>query len=232
MLKKCLTKKHKRCYHHGKPQNKIERFNKMTIRVKQNAKVAAWALVAAAVATAPISVSAANDTESSTVTANIAPVISMTTSGTVTIGITPTGVGSASSSSDTVTVNSNNSTGYNLTLSNNDTTLTLAGPNSNTIAAHGGTFASPSTLGNNSWGYRVDGVGTFGAGPTSGETNQANLSGTWAGVPSSASAQQLKNTSSTAANDVTTVWYGVKADTTKPSGAYTDSVTYTATTNL
>jgi hypothetical protein len=203
----------------------------MAISVKQKAKIAAWAVVAAAVATAPITVSAAADTKSTTVTATIAPVISMTTSSTVAIGITPTGSGAASSASDTVTVNSNNSTGYNLTLSNNDSTLTQAGPASNTIAAHGGTFASPTTLCNNSWGYRVDNVGTFGTGPTSAQTNQANLSGTWAGVPTLASPQQLKTTATTAAGDVTTVWYGVKADTTKPSGAYSDSVTYTATTN-
>lgn len=203
----------------------------MALTVKQNAKIAAWVLVAVAVATSPITVSAANDTQSTTVNATVAPVISMTTSGTVAIGVTPTGSGAASSASDTVTVNSNNSAGYNLTLSNNDTSVDLDGPGSDVVAAHTGSFGTPSTLANNSWGYRVDGAGTFGAGGTVAQTNQANLAGTWAGVPSSAAAQLIKTTGTTAANDVTTFWYGVKVDTSKASGVYTDSVTYTATTN-
>lgn len=181
------------------------------------------------IALSPVMASAATDTKSTTINASVASVISMTTSGTVSISITPTASGSASSASDTVTVNTNNSTGYDLTLANTDTTLTLQN-GGNTIAAHTGTYGSPSTLANNSWGWRVDGLGSFGAGPSSAETNQANLAGSWAGVPSSASPQNIKSTSSTATNDVTTVWYGVKADSTKTNGTYTDSVTYTATT--
>ncbi|MES2876130.1 MAG: hypothetical protein V4678_01540 [Patescibacteria group bacterium] len=203
----------------------------MALSVKQKAKIAAWAVVSTAVITSPITVSAVADTKSTTINATVAPVISMTTNATVAIAILPTGVGAASSASDTVTVDSNNSTGYNLTLSNNDTTLDLDGPGSAIIAAHAGTFGTPSTLGNNSWGYRVDNSGTFGAGPSAAQTNQANLTGTWAGVPSSAAAQQIKSTGTTAVADVTTFWYGVKSDTSKASGAYTDSVTYTATTN-
>jgi len=41
----------------------------------------------------------------------------------------------------------------------------------------------------------------------------------------------LADTSGTASNAVTTVWYGVAANTTQPSGTYTNTVTYTATTN-
>lgn len=193
-------------------------------------KVLPMGVVALAVALSPIVASAAADTKSTTINATINSVISMTTSGTVAFSITPASGGIASSNSDTVTVSTNNSTGYNLTLSNNDTTLTLAN-GGNTIAAHSGTWATPTTLANNSWGYRIVNLGNFGATATSPETNVANLTGTWAGVPSSASAQTLKSTGSTASGDVTTVLYGVKADTTKASGVYTDSVTYTATTN-
>jgi hypothetical protein len=204
----------------------------MTTSVKQRAKLAAWALVAMAVAAAPVGVSALpSDTKNTTINATLSSVISMTTSGTVSIAITPTGSGAASSASDTVTVTSNASNGYNMTLSDNDTTTSLAGPNSNTIAASANTFASPAALANNTWGYRIDNVGTFGTGPTTAQTDQSSLSGTWALVPSSASPQQIKNTASYAASDVTTVWYGVKADTSKQSGTYTDSVTYTATNN-
>lgn len=186
--------------------------------------------VAAVLTLTPALASAATTTGNTTVTATLDPVISLTTSTTVALAITPTGAGAASSASDTVTVATNNATGYNLSLANTDTNTNLVN-GANTIAAHSGTFGTPSTLGNNSWGYRVDGAGTFGAGPTAAQTNQANLSGTWAGVPSSASPQQLKTTGTNTAGDVTTVWYGVKVDTSKVSGAYSDQVTYTAVTN-
>jgi hypothetical protein len=187
-------------------------------------------LAVVAIVLSPVAAGAAVDTKSTTINATVNSTISMTTSATVAIGITPTASGAASSASDTVTVATNNATGYNLTLANTDATSSLTN-GANTITAHAGTFASPTTLANNSWGYRVDNVGTFGAGPTSAQTSQTDLSGTWAGVPVTGSAQQLKTTATTTASDVTTVWYGVKADTSKPSGVYSDSVTYTATTN-
>ncbi|MDB5187461.1 MAG: exported protein of unknown function [Candidatus Saccharibacteria bacterium] len=191
---------------------------------------AASVLAVMAIVLSPVAAGAAVDTKSTTINATIGSTISMTTSATVAIGITPASSGAASSASDTVTVATNNATGYNLTLADTDATTTLVN-GANTIAAHAGTFAAPSTLANNSWGFRVDSAGTFGAGPTIAQTNQANLSGTWAGVPATGSAVTLKTTGATTAGDATTVWYGVKADTTKPSGVYTDSVTYTATTN-
>lgn len=194
--------------------------------------ISIWSSVGAAVVVvlAPVIASAATDTGTTTINATLNSVISLTTSTNVNLSITPTGAGAASSASDTVTVSTNNATGYNLSLANTDTNTNLVN-GANTIAAHTGTFAAPSTLANNSWGYRVDGAGTFGAGPTAAQTSQANLSGTWAGVPSSASPQQLKSTGSNSTSDVTTVWYGVKVDTSKPSGAYSDQVTYTAVTN-
>lgn len=202
----------------------------MKIDIKKQVGRITTLLVASGVILSPALASAATDTDSTTINATIASVISMTTSGSVAIAITPTGSGAASSQSDTVSVSTNNSAGYNLTLADSDTNTNLVN-GGNDIAAHAGTFGSPSTLGNNSWGYRSDGIGTFGAGPTSAQTDQANLAGTWAGVPSSASPQQLKSTSATATNDQTVVWYGVKVDTSKPNGLYSDQVTYTATTN-
>lgn len=178
----------------------------------------------------PVIASAATDTKSTTINATIGSTISMTTSGTVALGVTPTSGSTASSVSDVVTVSTNNASGYNLSLADSDATTTLVS-GGNSISAHTGTFASPSALANNAWGYRVDGSGTFGAGPTSAQTNQASLSGTWAGVPASGAPQVLKTTATTASADVTNVWYGVKVDTTKPTGVYSDSVTYTATTN-
>lgn len=198
--------------------------------LRRRAAAVASVMSAFAILASPVIASAASNTANTTINATIASVISISTSGTVAIGVTPTGSGAATSNSDTVTVSTNNAAGYNLTLADSDTNTNLVNGGNN-IAAHAGTWASPTTLANNSWGYRVDGAGSFGAGPTSAETNQANLTGSWAGVPSSASPQQLKTTSATASGDNTVVWYGVKVDTTKPNGLYTDQVTYTATTN-
>lgn len=198
---------------------------------KQKVSRVSVAVAAFAVVLSPVAASAASDTENTTINASVGSTISMTTSGTVSISVTPTGSGAMSSQSDTVSVSTNNAAGYVLTFSNNDTTTSLAN-GGNTIAADAGTQAVPSSsLTNNRWGYRVDGVGGFGAGATSAETNVASSAYSWAGVPSSASPNTLKTTSATASGDTTTVWYGLKADTTNPNGTYTDTVTYTATTN-
>jgi hypothetical protein len=172
---------------------------------------------------------AATDSESTTINASIASVISMTTSGTVSISITPVSGGSQTSSSDTVSVSTNNAAGYALTFANADTTLTLTN-GGDTIAAHTGTQASPTALANNSWGYAVATVGGFDASYST-LSNVTSSTTKWAGVPSSASPNTLKSTAATASGDTTTVWYSVKADTTKPNGTYSDTVTYTATTN-
>jgi hypothetical protein len=125
-------------------------------------------------------------------------------------------------------VSTNNTTGYTLTLSDTDTNTNLVSGGNN-IAAHGGTFATPTALTGNGWGYAVAG-GNFSA-SYSAETNNGSSTTKWAGVPSSASPQQLKTTASTANNDPTTVWYGVRANSSQAAGTYTDTVTYTATTN-
>jgi hypothetical protein len=187
-------------------------------------------LAAFAVLATPVLASAAVDTDNTTINATIGSTITMTTSGTVALAITPDGDGQASSASDTVTVSTNNAGGYYLTLADSDATTTLAN-GANNLTAHAGTQGTPTTLANNTWGYRVDSVGGFGAGPTSAQTDQNNLALTWAGVPATGSPNTLKTTATTATNDTTTVWYGAKADTTKPNGVYTGTVTYTATTN-
>lgn len=198
-------------------------------KLKSNFLVRASGVMAiVALAVAPVAVSAVSDTKSTTVTATVASTISMTTSGTVAIAVTPTASGAASSASDTVTVNTNSTGSMTLTLANNDATTNLAF-GGNTIPAHAGTQTTPTTLANNTWGYRVDSVGGFGVGPTAAETNVANLAQTWAGVPASGSANTIKTQTGPLTNNVTTVWYGVKADTSKTAGAYTDTVTYTAT---
>lgn len=171
-------------------------------------------------------------TTSTTINSAISSVISVFTSnGTVTANVTPTGAGAQTIASDTLTVSTNNTLGYTLQIADSDATTTMVS-GSNTIAASSGTQASPVAQSVNTWGYRVDGVGGFGAGPTSGQ-NSAAISGTikFAGMPANSSPNTIKTTSSTASNDTTTVWYGVAADTSQPTGTYSDTITYTATAN-
>ncbi len=170
-------------------------------------------------------------TTTTTISSVIAPVISLfTTNGTVNVNVLPAGGGAQTISSDTVTVSTNSSTGYTLQLAETTASSNLVS-GSNTIPASAGTQASPIAMVANTWGYRVDTVGGFGAGPTSSQSSAAIGALTFAAVPATASPNTLKTTSTTAANDTTTVWYGVAANTSQPSGTYTNSVTYTAVTN-
>lgn len=168
---------------------------------------------------------------STTVNSAISSVISVFTSnGTVSVNVTPTGSGAQTIASDTLTVSTNDSLGYTLQIADTNATTTLTS-GGDTIAASSGTQASPVAQVVNTWGYRIDGVGGFGAGPTSGVNSAAIGSLTFAGVPSSASPNTIKTTATTASNDTTTVWYAVAANTSQPTGTYSDGVTYTATAN-
>lgn len=203
----------------------------MVNNIKKRLSAVVGVVAALGVAASPVIASAVSTTATTTINATVGSVISMTSSTTVAISVTPTASGAMSSASDTVSVSTNNTAGYILKLSDGDTVTNLVS-GANTIAADAGTQGTPSTtLTNNRWGYRVDSVGGFGAGPTSAETNIASSVYKWAGVTSSASPNTLKTTATTASADTTTVWYGVKADSTQPNGTYTDTVTYTAVTN-
>jgi len=170
-------------------------------------------------------------TTSTTVSSNISSVISLLTSnGTVNVNVAPTGSGAQTIASDTVTVSTNDSSGYTLQLAESGAGNTLAS-GGNSIPASSGSQTTPAAMAVNTWGYRVDGVGGFGAGSTSAQSSQAIGSIKFAAVPASASPNTLKTTSGTATNDTTTVWYGVAANTSQPTGTYTNSVTYTVTAN-
>lgn len=200
----------------------------MAFTVKRKLEIAAWAAVVSVVASAPFTASAAD--ADTTVNATVNKVISVTSVSPVNFSMTPTAGGVVSSASDTVSVTTNSSNGYQLSLAASDATNSLTS-GGNSITAHTGTQASPSTLANGTWGYRVVSVGGFGAGAYSAETSNGTSTSTWAGVPVSGSGNQLKNTATTASNDQTTVWYGAKVTSSQPSGAYSDVVRYTAVTN-
>lgn len=180
---------------------------------------------------AATAVVSASSTTTTTVSSNISSVISLLSSnGTVNVNVTPTGSGAQTIASDTVTVSTNDSSGYTLQLAETTGTSTLTS-GGNTIPGSAGSQGTPIAMVVNTWGYRVDGVGGFGAGPTSGQSSAAIGAIKFAAVPATASPNTLKTTAGVATNDTTTIWYGVAANTSQATGTYTNSVTYTVTAN-
>lgn len=159
--------------------------------------------------------------------------ISLVSDANVAVNVTPTSSARCTVQSNSVTATTDSSTGYTVTVNNKDTSTTLNGPSANTIASTPGTPASPAALAANTWGYRVDSIAGFGAGPTSATTNTAIPSLQFAATPSSvASGGVIRTTSTTDGSSIATpVWYGVCADASKPTGTYTDEIVYTAVIN-
>jgi hypothetical protein len=158
--------------------------------------------------------------------------ISLTTSGSISVNVTPSaGSTTCTVSSDVVTATTDSNTGYTVSLADSDTSNTLNGPVS--IPTSAATSSSPVALAANTWGYRVDGVAGFGSGPTSTINSGAAPSWTFAGVPISSDTPGLIRTTSVADSGAvnTSVWYGICANSSLQSGAYSDGVTYTAVIN-
>lgn len=177
----------------------------------KNITIAGGATLALVLATAmpAIQVQAASDAKNTTISATVGPMITMTATPTVTLNATPTdATGVEVSAPATVTVSTNNSSGYKLSIKAAETDLKSG---ANTIPA---AAAGPAAFGNNEWGYQV--------------STTANTSG-WSGVTTSD--VQLKTTNATATNDETTVQFGMKVNSSQPSGTYTGTVTFTAVTN-
>lgn len=200
-------------------------------------RIGAWGATFAliGVVVSPAIASAVSNTAATTVSATIGDTITISSGPTVSLSITPTPGGVVTSSSDTVTVSTNKAAGYVLTLQDTDATTTLVS-GGNTFTASAGTKAAPVTLAAGTWGVAVatgtTGIGTNGFDASySAENNNGTSTSKWAGVPVSGAPMMLKTTASAASNDTTTVWYAAKATSSQPSGTYTDSVTYTATTN-
>jgi hypothetical protein len=171
------------------------------------------------------------DTAATTISSVISPILSVfTTSGTVNVNVVPTGSGAQTIAADTVTISTNDTSGYTLQLGETGAGGTMVSGGNN-IPASSGSQASPVAESANTWGYRVDSIGGFGAGPTSGQASAAIGAIKFAAVPATGSPNTIKATSGTASNDTTSVWYGVAANTSQATGTYTNSVTYTATAN-
>lgn len=181
-------------------------------------QVAAKLLIGVAVVGGALSpvIASAQATDTTTVNATVNSAISVSSTGTVAISVTPDADGAIGTGTDTVEVDSNDVDGYTLTLKN-DADTAMNGPDVPVIAATTGTLAEPTALTANTWGFRVDNLGTFGSGGTS----------TYAAV--GATDTEIRSTTATANAEQTLVQYAVNVDLSLPDGLYTDTVTYTAT---
>lgn len=168
-----------------------------------------------------------------TVKGTVSSVITISTDSEIDISVTPVGLESRiSSAKDTVIVNSNHSTGYNLTIAMDSANQNLTREGGmETIAPVDGTRTSPATLAKNRWGYRVDNVAEFGAGPGVVLSSAEDTTLTFAAVPATGSADNIASSDqpSVSGGDAYDVWYAMNVDTTKPTGIYTGTVIYTAT---
>ncbi len=152
------------------------------------------------------------------------------------LNVTPSLSGSCTRQSDQVTVNTYDPNGFALSLANDGTNINLNDieGSANNIPATSGNLASPLAL-SDTWGYRVDGAGGFGSGPTTAVTNAApDSSIKFAKTqPSSGTADTILNTSTLNSSVSSTIWYGVCLDNslTIPPGTYASTIRYTATAN-
>jgi hypothetical protein len=190
---------------------------------------------------APIVASAGNTTA---VSAVIGSTISISNSNASTaLNVTPTASTLQTTAKDTTTVNTNDTNGYQLTVQANVAALSCSsgGCTGNNIAAGSGSCASPAALAADTWGYRIvtgASVNTalfpcnttvaFGTTVPSVGSNQAVTAEVYAALPT-ASADIVKQTSATATNDATDIYYKDEVSTSKPTGTYNGvTVTYAA----
>jgi hypothetical protein len=151
----------------------------------------------------------------------------------VALDVTPNASGAATCTVARVEaqVATESSTGYSLTMGDNDASANMVSGASTIPTQATANSASPAVLTANRWGYRVDGTAGFGSGPTSAVSSGTVPSVTFAKIQTG-TPDVITNSASPASPYASTfIWYGVCADTTTPSGSYTDDVVYTAVVN-
>ena len=158
--------------------------------------------------------------------------LTISSNGSLNINVTPTSGGVCTIQSDSVSVLTDNSAGYTLTLGDTATSSALQA-GAQTIAPASGSFATPAILGTNSWGYRIDGTGSFGSGPTSAQSNGSFSALTFAHVPNSSQGTDTIASTATAADPavISTIWYGLCAYLSVIAGNYLVQITYIAVIN-
>jgi hypothetical protein len=158
--------------------------------------------------------------------------ITLTDTGVPTLTVVPTPAGVCSVQSDTVSVLTDSTTGYSLTMTTSTTNNAMQGATTS-LPTSSGTSSAPTTLAVNTWGYRVDGLASFGTGPTTSQSSGSVPSVTFAGVPASNQSSTQVAYSNSPANPAqdTKAWYGICADSSVPADTYSVTVIYTAVTN-
>ena len=168
--------------------------------------------------------------------------LNLTNSSTVSMGITATAGGTVGITKDTINIKSNAPDGYDLYLSmdNKDTDGNRLYKDANSTSSSylsptSGTFSAPAALDTNSWGFALSNT-TLGL-PAAGSAFDTNYSTTgpadnalFAAVPLQGNEQLIQTiTTPDSTNGIDTdIYYGVKANTSLPSGSYKGTVTYTA----
>lgn len=132
-----------------------------------------------------------------------------------------------SSSRQFITTSTNSATGYQATLEMAGSSRALKGDSGANIAPHSASQTSPTTLGINSWGYRVPSVASFGAGGAIETNRSGGGSYLWAGVPANGLPNVICNTATPVQDHVCSVYYAVRGSSTIPTGTYQNTVIYT-----
>ena len=158
--------------------------------------------------------------------------ITLTSSTTIAANVTPGGSTTCTVVKDEVSVRTGSSSGYSLQVNDADADTALNRSGGGAIAAVSGSRSSPVTLTANKWGYRVDGIAGFGAGPTTAASNVTVPALSFSAVPAFGSSDVIAiKTSAANVAEITPVWYGLCSNTSIPTGSYGNTVVYTAITN-
>ena len=159
--------------------------------------------------------------------------LNLDVSGEVNMDLAPTKEGALAIVSDTVKGTTNSPSGYKLYFSSNNDTADIAG-HYGTIRATSGTYESPSTLQLTDaqpavWGYAVAGLNNFDANySVASPSDDAKF----AAMPVAGSEQLIHTHTSTATDDTTEIYYGVKANLGIPAGDYQTAVRYLTVTDI
>ena len=193
-----------------------------------------FAFLGVLIAVIPLGVPKAANATTTVITSVISPVISFSNSnGTVNLNVTPGAAnGNQTTSSDSITILSNDSSGYNVTLSNNSASVSALVPSSGGGSIPASANSTPGVLAADTWGYREDGFGSFGAGPTTPLASSITLSPLYyMPVPLSGSPVNIASPSTYtgSGSQAYTIWYSVYAKNVQ-TNTYTATVLYTATT--
>ena len=163
---------------------------------------------------APILGSNASNQSTQELSANISPVISLSAPEDLNFTLTPTSTGTFDSKELKVNVSTNAIKGYELYFSSEDEATDMKHTSSsisNKISSNFTGSLTSTSMANNTWGYSL---------------NNTDFSS----IPKKSNQIKLKdlNTYPTATDRTQSVYFGVKADTTLPSGIYEKNVVFTA----